>query len=74
MPDGYRTTKSLAPSLPWTDHYWVGPMDSAAARVKARPQSLGRDATWRDLLILEAHAFPLLNDNALVWVSAMDPW
>jgi len=49
-------------------------MEAAAARVKARPQSLGRDATWRDLLILEAHVFPLLSGDARVWVSAMDPW
>ena len=74
MPAGFHTSKSATPSLPWADHYWVGPMEAAAARVKARPQSLGRDATWHDLLIIEAHVFPLLNSNALVWVSAMDPW
>jgi hypothetical protein len=24
MPDGFVSTKSMAPTLPWTDHYWVG--------------------------------------------------
>ena len=51
-----------------------GPQEAAAARVKARPCGLRRNATWHDLLILEAHVFPLLDGRALVWVEAMDEW
>ena len=52
----------------------MGPKEASAANVKARPRILRRDATWHDLLILEAHVFPLLDGRALVWVEAMDEW
>ena len=72
MPDGFRTSKCLAPSLPWTDHWWAGPMEVAALRVLAQPQGRGHDGTWHDMLVLKAVMFPLLDGRALVWVQALD--
>lgn len=73
MPDGFHTTKSLAPTLPWTDHWWVGPMEEAAARVKAQPQGLRCNGTWHHLRVVEANVFSLRDGRALVLVEALDP-
>lgn len=72
MPGGFRTSKCLALSLPWTDHWWVRPMEVAALRVLAKPRGRGNDGTWHDLLVLEAVSFPLFDGRALVWVQASD--
>ena len=63
MPDGFRTDP--AATLPWKDHWWVGPMEEAGAMVKARPPG-------RATAILEAAVFSLVDGRALVYVSTFE--
>ena len=63
MPDGFCTDP--AATLPWKDHWWVGPMEAAGTMVKARP--LGRATA-----ILEAAVFSLVDGRALVYVSTFE--
>lgn len=72
IPDGFRS-EPPSPSVPWTDHWYVGPEEHAYQMVmQAKPWVRDDDGNRCELVVLNSEVCHLERGLALGWLQVLD--